>query len=309
MNRLCIITIIFILSSTALLMAQVPAQESINNFTGKPAPSFCLPNLKSEKVYLSELIGNGRVIILNYFATYCKPCRKEMPELDGLIRSYPSDSVMLIFIDGGEKRDTVLKFVNNYLYDGQSFGDVYKLVKFLKIPKKPIAKFLIGKFSDSTKKTIAQCTSQKDMEKSLADSLVSELNKLVYDPALYRNDVFAKIKQSPQTAAFMRQSAKDVEITKLNRSLLDDALRGFVHPKIFFGYEGCPWTLLVDQYNLAGRKYEVSDYPKTIIIDSAGVVVYECTGYTAKNMTSLASIMDSLFNKKKPNIKGKRKGK
>ncbi|MDI6739589.1 MAG: redoxin domain-containing protein [Candidatus Edwardsbacteria bacterium] len=290
-------------------MAQEPVKEQSLDLTGKPAPTFCLPDVKGNKIYLSDLTGKGMVIVLNFFATYCKPCRREMPELDSLVRSYPADSIMLVFIDGGEKRDTVLQYINNHLYDAQSIENIPKFIAFLKTPKKPVAKFLAGKLSEGTKKAIARYAPKKDLEKALSDSLARELNGLVKDPGLYRSDAFTKVKQSEQTAAFMKLAAKDVEITKLNRSLLDDALGAFVHPKVFFEYEGCLRTLLVDQYQLVCKKYGVADYPQTVIIDGAGIVAHQCAGYTPGNMGALVSALDSLFMRTKPKIKDRRKGK
>lgn len=47
---------------------------------GKPAPPFKLRLIKGGEVTLDELRGN--VIVLNFWATWCVPCRKELPTLD-----------------------------------------------------------------------------------------------------------------------------------------------------------------------------------------------------------------------------------
>lgn len=46
---------------------------------GTPAPNFELPDLKGEKVSLSHY--RGRIVLLNFWATWCKPCVKEMPAM------------------------------------------------------------------------------------------------------------------------------------------------------------------------------------------------------------------------------------
>jgi len=69
---------------------------------------FSLKNMKGEAVSIEEF--RGRKTLINFWATWCRPCRKEMPMLNGLFLSQdPSDfSVVGIAIDKPEK---VLQFV------------------------------------------------------------------------------------------------------------------------------------------------------------------------------------------------------
>ena len=69
---------------------------------------FSLKNMKGEAVSIEEF--RGRKTLINFWATWCRPCRKEMPMLNGLFLSQdPSDfSVVGIAIDKPEK---VIQFV------------------------------------------------------------------------------------------------------------------------------------------------------------------------------------------------------
>ncbi len=49
---------------------------------GETAPDFTLPNLSGEKVQLSQF--RGKVVVLTFFASWCAPCRDDMPELQKL---------------------------------------------------------------------------------------------------------------------------------------------------------------------------------------------------------------------------------
>jgi len=50
------------------------------------APDFALPTLSGETVRLTDL--RGKVVLLNFWATWCVPCRKEMPTIEALYQRY-----------------------------------------------------------------------------------------------------------------------------------------------------------------------------------------------------------------------------
>ena len=79
---------------------------------GGPAPSFELKTLKGEIFKSSDL--KNKAVILNFWATWCVPCIKEMPELNKAYTSFKNDDVEIIAINFSETRSEVDEFVKKY---------------------------------------------------------------------------------------------------------------------------------------------------------------------------------------------------
>ena len=78
---------------------------------GEKAPDFTLQTLEGETVKLSDY--RGKKVFLNYWATWCPPCREEMPEMQRFHEAY-EDEVVILAVNGtgSEKsREDVKKFV------------------------------------------------------------------------------------------------------------------------------------------------------------------------------------------------------
>jgi len=69
------------------------------------APSFTLPDLRGKPVSLQEF--QGKVVFLNFWATWCIPCQWEMPEMDKLYQAYKDQGfvVLAVSLDQGPKAD------------------------------------------------------------------------------------------------------------------------------------------------------------------------------------------------------------
>jgi thiol-disulfide isomerase/thioredoxin len=85
-------------------------QSAPSRWHGRLAPDVELPTLDGGRYRLSDDVGK-RVVILNFFATWCGPCRAEMPELERYQRQ-AGDTVRLVGVDAQEARDLVAAFID-----------------------------------------------------------------------------------------------------------------------------------------------------------------------------------------------------
>jgi thiol-disulfide isomerase/thioredoxin len=74
---------------------------------GQPAPCIQLKDLDGRLVSLSDF--KGKVVLLDFWATWCGPCRLTMPVLEQLQQEHPNDFTLLA-VNLGESRNQVLPF-------------------------------------------------------------------------------------------------------------------------------------------------------------------------------------------------------
>lgn len=63
---------------------------------GKPAPDFALADLNDKPYRLSDF--RGKVVFLNFWATWCKPCREEMPSMEILNKNFEKDGLVILAV-------------------------------------------------------------------------------------------------------------------------------------------------------------------------------------------------------------------
>jgi len=76
---------------------------------GGPAPQFQLDNLDGTKTQISDY--RGKVVLLNFWATWCKPCKQEMPEIQAAYEAFKDEGFVVLAINFGEKQKKAEKLV------------------------------------------------------------------------------------------------------------------------------------------------------------------------------------------------------
>lgn len=78
---------------------------------GDPAPDFTLKNLEGETINLSDF--KGQPVLINFWATWCGPCRIEMPIIDAMYQKYKDEGFVVLAVDVQESITIVQSFVNS----------------------------------------------------------------------------------------------------------------------------------------------------------------------------------------------------
>jgi len=113
---------VFILALCALLSFSAHADPVI----GQAAPAFVATTLDGKTVDLSTL--KGKVFVVHFWATWCAPCREEMPALEAVYRQYHGKGLEVIAVsaDRPRARDDVLQVMHYFTFPTAMLNDLSK---------------------------------------------------------------------------------------------------------------------------------------------------------------------------------------
>ena len=127
-------------TETPISIADIQIKKSFDekkSAVGYLAPDFSLRNLKGNYESLDSF--RGQVVVLNFWATWCAPCRVEMPSFEKLYRRYRSEGVAVLAVTLDKNAGPKIKsFVDEYelsfpiLLDEK--GEVERLYPSMTIP-------------------------------------------------------------------------------------------------------------------------------------------------------------------------------
>ena len=113
---------LYIVMIAAVVLASAPRAHADSEL-GQPAPALVIEELNGNTFDLAA--QRGKVTIVNFWATWCPPCRKEMPALDAFYRHYHAQGLEMIGLsaDRPHDRSEVAKVMQSYSYPAAMLDD------------------------------------------------------------------------------------------------------------------------------------------------------------------------------------------
>src|SRR5438309_6297636 len=79
---------------------------------GSPAPEIALKDLQGQEVKLSDL--HGKIVLLNFWATWCKPCKEEMPAMQASYDKLRDQGFVVLAVNELEDTDKVIEHIRTH---------------------------------------------------------------------------------------------------------------------------------------------------------------------------------------------------
>jgi len=105
---LILVGILAVISLFAVQLRQTTRGPEI----GKPAPEFTLPLFDGGEISLSDL--RGKVVVINFWASWCDPCREEAPVLERMWREYRDRGVVFLGVNYVDVESEARKYMQEF---------------------------------------------------------------------------------------------------------------------------------------------------------------------------------------------------
>ncbi len=118
--------ILSILAMVSIIGAVGVAQSyQVASLVGKGAPAWALKDPAGNEISLASL--RGKVVVMDFWATWCGPCRMTMPAIEAVHKAYKDRGVVIVGVNTGERNpQDAVKYMkdNGYTYALALNGDV-----------------------------------------------------------------------------------------------------------------------------------------------------------------------------------------
>jgi len=119
-----------------LPVSLAPSGSEVGPSVGRLAPDFLLPGLDGADIRLRDM--RGRPVVLNFWASWCAPCRQEIPQLVAAFDRFRPDGLVVLAVNVQEDRETIARYAREF---GMSFpvpidrsGEVVDQYRLLGLP-------------------------------------------------------------------------------------------------------------------------------------------------------------------------------
>ena len=93
-------------------VAEGDQSEPAKALEGKPAPDFALKNLDDQQIALNDKDLKGKVLVLDFWATWCGPCREGLPHVQKVYKEFKDKGLQAYALNLKEPKDKARQFVD-----------------------------------------------------------------------------------------------------------------------------------------------------------------------------------------------------
>ncbi len=101
-----------LLLAVPLSYAEPPSPFAVEKLSAQKAPEFILKDVSGKQVSLSSF--KGKVVVLNFWATWCPPCREEIPSLDELYKRFRNKGLVVLAVSLDPSASSVGNFLQRH---------------------------------------------------------------------------------------------------------------------------------------------------------------------------------------------------
>ncbi|MDZ7757111.1 TlpA disulfide reductase family protein [Rhodohalobacter sp.] len=81
---------------------------------GEEVGSFALPDMSDVQIELSDIIKDNRYTWINFWASWCGPCREEMPMMSELYNEFAEQGLAIVAVNVNENKETIQNYLDQY---------------------------------------------------------------------------------------------------------------------------------------------------------------------------------------------------
>jgi len=128
-RKLLIVAIVVSVALTIFFFERSPHASKSGVTPGNPAPDFTLPQLNGASLQLSTY--RGKIVLLDFWATWCEPCRQEIPAFVDLQNKYGAQGLQIVGVSMDDGPEPVQIFCQHFkmnypvVMGNARLGDLY----------------------------------------------------------------------------------------------------------------------------------------------------------------------------------------